>query len=110
MPYSVTKGRQLPMVEGLAYKSSLWVRVDAVYPGSIVTPWNLRYEKVNAMKEAAPLKYSVDLEGCAAVFFMLVGNESITGNITVNCGLARAPWAGIYASLYSLYNICIDVL
>lgn len=60
------------MVEGLAYNNGPWVRVNAVCPGLIITPWSMRYgeEKINAMKEAAPLKKSVDLEvfvDCAEV-------------------------------------------
>lgn len=90
MPYSVTKAAQLHLVKCLAVTEGPKIRVNTVLPGLLLTEWGKKYspERIEALKNAAPLKKDTDLQDCVDAFVMLAKNSSMTGmRIQVDAGL-----------------------
>lgn len=56
--YAVTKAAALHLMKCLVSTQGPKIRINAVLPGLLLTEWGLRYseERVNMMKEKAPLK------------------------------------------------------
>ena len=83
MAYSMTKAALNQMTKLMA-KSCWPVRVNAVAPGLIATPWTADWgQQHEAIKAIAPLKRSGTPEDCAEATFGLLRSRYATGQIFV---------------------------
>ena len=81
--YSMTKAALNQMTRLLA-KSHGPVRVNAVAPGLVETPWTKDWEAQHAgMKMMAPLKRSATPDDCAEAVLALVRNKYVSGEVFV---------------------------
>ena len=81
--YSMSKAALNQMTKLLA-KSHGPVRVNAVAPGLVETPWTKDWENQHAgMKAMAPLKRSATPDDCAEAVLALVRNKYVTGEVFV---------------------------
>jgi ketoreductase RED2 len=83
MAYSMTKAALNQMTKLMA-KSCWPVRVNAVAPGLIATPWTADWgQQHEAIKAIAPLKRSGTPEDCAEATLGLLRSRYATGQIFV---------------------------
>ena len=83
MAYSMTKAALNQMTKLMA-KSCWPVRVNAVAPGLIATPWTSDWGQMHeAVKSVAPLKRSGTPEDCAEATLALLRSKYVTGQIFV---------------------------
>ncbi|KAH7094416.1 short chain dehydrogenase/reductase [Paraphoma chrysanthemicola] len=90
MPYAVTKAAQIQLVKCLAVTVGPKIRVNTVLPGLLLTEWGLKYseERIQQVKDMAPLKHETFLDDCVDAFVMLAKNSSMTGmRVQVDAGL-----------------------
>ncbi|KAF2004850.1 short-chain dehydrogenase/reductase-like protein SDR [Amniculicola lignicola CBS 123094] len=90
MAYAVTKAAQFQLIKCLGLTQGHKIRVNTVLPGLLLTEWGQKYspEKIEALKQTAPLKHETFLQDCADAFVMLAKNTSMTGmRIQVDAGL-----------------------
>jgi len=81
--YSMTKAALNQMTRLLA-KSHGPVRVNAVAPGLVETPWTADWSAQHeGVKKMAPLKRSATPDDCAEAVLALVRNHYVTGEIFV---------------------------
>jgi len=81
--YAMSKAALNHMTLLLA-KSCGPVRVNAVAPGLVATPWTSAWEDQHAAVAAtSPLHRSATPEDCAEAVMGLVGNSYITGNVVI---------------------------
>jgi ketoreductase RED2 len=81
--YSMTKAALNQMTRLLA-KSHGPVRVNAVAPGLVETPWTKDWDSQHAgMKMMAPMKRSATPDDCAEAVLALVRNKYVTGEVFV---------------------------
>ncbi len=81
--YAMTKAALNHLTELLA-KSCGPVRVNAVAPGLVHTPWTADWDVQHAAVEAmAPLHRSASAEDCAEAVLSLLGNRHLTGHVLV---------------------------
>ena len=81
--YSMTKAA-LNQLTVLLAKSCGPVRVNAVAPGLVDTPWTADWTAIHeAVAKAAPLRRSATPEDCAEAVMGLVRNRYITGQVLV---------------------------
>ncbi len=81
--YSMTKAALNQMTRLLA-KSHGPVRVNAVAPGLVATPWTADWTAMHeGMKHVAPLKRSATPDDCAEAVLALVRNRYVTGEVFV---------------------------
>lgn len=81
--YSMSKAALNQMTRLLA-KSQGPIRVNAVAPGLVETPWTKDWESQhNGMKMMAPLKRSATPDDCAEAVLALVRNKYVTGEVFV---------------------------
>ena len=89
--YGATKGALDSFTRGLAKELAPGIRVNAVAPGVIVTPFHERFsteEKMKSFAEATPLKRNGKPEHIASTVKFLIENDFITGEtIDVNGGI-----------------------
>lgn len=83
MAYSMTKAALNQMTKLMA-KSCWPVRVNAVAPGLIATPWTADWAPTHdAVKAVAPLKRSGTPEDCSEATIALLRSKYVTGQIFV---------------------------
>lgn len=89
IPYAVSKAALNHMTALLAKVVGPEVRVNAVAPGLIDTPWTQDWDAIRAhVRSVAPLRRSGSPNDVAEVIFALVGAKYVTGEvITVDGGL-----------------------
>ncbi|MFM9083945.1 MAG: SDR family NAD(P)-dependent oxidoreductase, partial [Actinomycetota bacterium] len=81
--YSMTKAALNQMTRLLA-KSHGPVRVNAVAPGLVETPWTKDWTSQHeGMKMIAPLKRSATSDDCAEAVLALVRNKYVSGEVFV---------------------------
>ena len=81
--YSMSKAALNQMTRLLA-KSHGPVRVNAVAPGLVATPWTADWDAQHeAIKRTAPLQRSATPDDCAEAVLALVRNKYVTGEIFV---------------------------
>lgn len=81
--YSMTKAA-LNQMTALLAKSCGPVRVNAVAPGLVATPWTADWDTIHAAVAAsAPLRRSATPDDCAEAVLALVRNAYITGQVLV---------------------------
>jgi ketoreductase RED2 len=81
--YSMTKAALNQMTRLLA-KSHGPVRVNAVAPGLVATPWTADWDQLHAgVAIMAPLKRSATPDDCAEAVLALVRNKYVTGEVFV---------------------------
>ena len=81
--YSMTKAALNQMTRLLA-KSHGPVRVNAVAPGLVATPWTKDWDTQHAgVAAVAPLKRSATSDDCAEAVLALVRNKYVTGEVFV---------------------------
>jgi ketoreductase RED2 len=81
--YSMTKAALNQMTRLLA-KSQRGVRVNAVAPGLVETPWTRDWQQQHdAMKSVNPLGRSATADDCAEAVLALVRNKYVNGEILV---------------------------
>lgn len=88
--YGATKGAVDSFTRGLAREAAPRIRVNAVAPGVIATPFHDKVsspERMKAWRESNPLKRHGTADDIVAVIKMLIDNPFITGEtIDVNGG------------------------
>lgn len=83
MAYSMTKAALNQMTRLLA-KSQRGVRVNAVAPGLVETPWTKDWQQQHdAMKSFNPLGRSATADDCAEAVLALVRNKYVNGEVLV---------------------------
>lgn len=81
--YSMTKAA-LNQMTALLAKSCGPVRVNAVAPGLVATPWTADWDAMHAaIAAAAPLHRSATPDDCAEAVLALVRNTYLTGHVLV---------------------------
>ena len=81
--YSMTKAA-LNQMTALLAKSCGPVRVNAVAPGLVATPWTADWDTIHAAVAAsAPLRRSATPDDCAEAVLALVRNAYLTGQVLV---------------------------
>jgi ketoreductase RED2 len=92
IPYAASKAALNHLTVLLASVVGPEVRVNAVAPGLIDTPWTADWDAVRTVVQAiAPLKRSGRAHEVADVIFALVSSSYVTGEIvTVDGGLSLA--------------------
>lgn len=81
--YSMTKAA-LNQMTALLAKSCGPVRVNAVAPGLVATPWTADWDAMHAaIAAAAPLHRSATPDDCAEAVLALVRNSYLTGHVLV---------------------------
>ncbi len=81
--YAMTKAALNHMTPLLA-KSCAPVRVNAVAPGLVATPWTADWHDIHAMyAERTPLKCAATPEDCAEAVLALVRTRHVTGHVMV---------------------------
>lgn len=84
IPYAASKAALNHLTTLLAKAVGPEVRVNAVAPGLIDTPWTADWDAVRSyVRSAAPLKRSGTPEDVAEVIVNLAGNSYVTGQVVV---------------------------
>src|SRR5205823_9570836 len=84
IPYAVSKAALNHMTRLLANVVGPQVRVNAVAPGLVDTPWTESWEEVRAAVNAmAPLKRSAQPDDVAEVVLALIASTYVTGQVWV---------------------------
>ena len=85
LPYCVSKAALIHLSKCLAVALAPDIRVNTVAPGLLITRWVEGFppERLEIMRQSAPLKKPADLDDVAAAFVMLAKNSSITGQVIV---------------------------
>jgi len=90
IPYAASKAAVSHMTELLANVLGPEIRVNAVAPGLVDTPWTADWDVVRSFVQAqAPLQRSGTPEDVAHVVVGLVGARYVTGQIVIVDGGLR---------------------
>lgn len=90
LAYSVTKTGLTHLVKCLA-KTFGNVRSNVVCPGLLLTEWgrNFGEERIEQIRQHAPLKEVTSIEECAEMFLSIAKNKSMTGAVvSVDAGMS----------------------
>ena len=89
--YGAAKGALDSFTRGAARELAPRIRVNAVAPGVILTPFHDRYtsvDRMEAMREATPLEHHGTSEDIAGAVEFLINNRFTTGEtVDVNGGI-----------------------
>jgi 3-oxoacyl-[acyl-carrier protein] reductase len=86
IPYAASKAGVINLTRSLARALAPYIRVNAVAPGFVDSPWNKDWpaDRKVASVERTPLKRACKPEDIAdAVFFLCAGNSMITGQTVI---------------------------